>query len=202
MSIPRAVSCSGARTTTGTIPAGGERQPDDEADRGVAEHDAGRRQRVHGEREHECREAQAEQDPVEPGGERDRQHTAPRLGHLAAHLRDDPPAAHVARGGRQQQRSGDRDRRAMTCAERTAEQREAAERRDPAGERAAGERRAGQRGRAHPPRIAMRRKRVDHREAARRPRTGQAGDQRGDGERDQHGVFVWKYMTQKTRRPS
>ena len=81
-----------------------------------------------------------------------------------------------------------------------AEQREAAERRDAAGQRAGGERRAGDDRRAHPLRVAVRRERVDHREPARRPGPGQAGDQRGGGERDQHGTFVWKYMTQNTRR--
>ena len=140
MSIPRAVSCSGASTTTGTIRPVGEGEPDDDADGRLAEHEAGRGERVDGEGEHEGREAEAEQDAVQPGRERDRQHAPPRLGHLPAHLRDDPPAARVARGGREQQRGRDRDGGAVAGAERAAEQREAAERRHAAGERAGGER--------------------------------------------------------------
>ena len=101
-------------------PPGREREPDDEADRGVAEHEAGRGERVDGEGEHERREAEAEQHAVEPGRERDRQHAPPRLGHLAAHLRDDPPAGRVARGRRQQQRGRDRHGRALAGAERAA----------------------------------------------------------------------------------
>jgi hypothetical protein len=44
--------------------------------------------------------------------------------------------------------------------------------------------------------------RLDHREPARRPRAGDPGGERGEGEHPgQHGTFVWKYMTQYTRRP-
>ena len=88
----------------------------------------------------------------------------------------------------------------MARAERAAEEREAAEGRDAADDRAAGERRARERRDPHPLRVAVRRERVDHREAARRPGAGEAGDERSGRERDQHGTFVWKYMTQNTRR--
>ena len=70
------------------------------------------------------------------------------------------------------------------------------------GERAGGEGRARDERGAAPAVVPGRPDRLDHREAARRPRPGEAGPEGADCERGrQHLTFVSKYWTQKTRRP-
>ncbi len=178
----------------------GEGEPDGGAGRDVAEREAGGRERVDGERQDEGREAEAEQHAVQRRGERDRQHAAPGLGNLPADLRDDPASRGVARGGDEQRGGRQRARGRPAAAERATQRRQPAERRHAPGRRAGRERRAGDRGHAQAPGVAVGRERVDHREAARRPGAGDPRQHRGEDERGQHGTFVWKYMTQNTRR--
>ncbi len=170
--------------------AGAEREPEDRAERGVAERDADGGERPHREGEDEGREAEAEQHAVEAGGERDGQHAPPRLGHLAPDLRDDPQPARLA------DRRGDRDRRGhdrgarAAGAERLAEPRQPAEGQHAAGERAEREGDAGDERGPQPPGVPGGRQRLDHREPARRPRAGQPGRERGGGEHPgQHGFL-------------
>ena len=201
---PRSVPASGARITTGSVRPTPKPRPTSSPSAGSPSATLTAGQRPHGEGEDEGREAEPEQDPVEAGRERQRQHAPPRLGHLAAHLRDDPRAPRLAGGGRQRDRGGDGDRGRPAGADRPPEQRQAAERRHAAGERAGRERGAGHERRAQAPGVAVRRERVDHREPARRPRAGHARDQtRGeqDGLEHQQDTLVWKYMTQNTFRP-
>ena len=70
-----------------------------------------------------------------------------------------------------------------TRADCLAELRQPAERQHAAGERAEREREAGDERRSQPAGVARRRQRLDHREAARRPRAGDAGGERRGGER-------------------
>ena len=179
---PRALGHRGVQPATarrgerdhGQRTAGAEAEADRERRcAGSPEHDADPGQRPHGEGEDERGEAEAEQHAVEPGRERHRQHAPPRLGHLPPHLRHDPRAPGLA-GGRGERDRGRDDRR--PAAERAPEQREPAERQHAAGERSGRERHARDGGRPQPPGIAGGRERLHHREPARRPRPGHAGD--------------------------
>jgi hypothetical protein len=166
----------------GQQPPEPEPEPDQQPELRVAERHADPGQRPHGEGEDERGEAEPEQDAVEPGRQRHRQHAPPRLRHLAAHLRHDPRPAGLAHGGRERDRGGDRGSCRAARAERVAERRQPAERDRPAGERAGREGQARRHRRGHPAGVAVRRQRVDHREAAGRPRAGQPGDDRGGDE--------------------
>jgi hypothetical protein len=161
-----------------------EAEPGGDAQRRVPERHAHPRQRPDGEREDEGREPEAEQHAVEAGRERHGQHAAPRLRHLAAHLRHDPRPPRLPGGRRERD---ERRHRRRPGAERLTRQREPAERHDPAGERAEREGRARDDRRPQPPRVAGGRERLDHREPARGPRAGHAGgDRRDDQDGGQH----------------
>ena len=176
-----------------------ERQADPHAGRHVADGERDARQRPHRERQDERREAEAEQDAVAGGGDRQRQDAAPVLGHLAADLRGDARAARLGDRGRRRDDRGDHERD-LAAAEQRAQRGERAEGQHAADERAGDERRARRERRGAAARVLAERR--DHREPARRPRAGQARDERRDDERRrQHGTFVSKYMTQKTLRP-
>jgi hypothetical protein len=179
------VCTNGATATTGSA-AGAEGEADDAAELRPPERERHRREREHGVRQDERREAQSEQDAVEARRERKRQRSSPVLRHLPADLRRDRGAAGLG------ERSGDRDDRrgdeqvGAEAADRATGGRGEPERRDPS--RESPEREGGARLRHAPPRAADR---LDHRETARRPRPRQPGDRGDAGERDrQHGIFV------------
>ena len=160
-------------------------------------------ERPHREGQDEGREAEAEQDAVEAGRERDGHHAPPRLGHLPADLRHDPRAARLA------DRGGERDRgrrdRARAPPAPSALRRAARARRRSARRRRARRRRTSRRRRASSA-AGRRSPRGASVSTIENPHGDHApvtpGDERGGGEhRGQHGTFVWKYMTQKTRRP-
>jgi len=187
--------------------ADAERDAQHQAELDVAHRDAHRGERRQRPRQDVRREAHAEQDAVQAPGEGQRQDPPPGLRHLAAQLRRDAHAGRVEhrRGDGDRDRDAEGQRRGRAAGER-AERGQAAERDRPA-ERRPGRERGACRHRPPPPaRMAVGPERVDHREAARRPRAGQPGDEPGERQRDggelhQHGTFVWKYMTQNTLRP-
>ena len=133
--------------------------------------------------------------PYRRGSQRKRQPPAPGLRHLPPDLRPDARAGELGerRGGCDQR---GRLRRGLAAeAEPSPQHRQAAKQRGAAGERTEGERGAGgqEQAAAALPRRAG--ERVHHREAARRPRAGHAGEHGGRPERDlevaQHGTSVW-----------
>jgi hypothetical protein len=119
------------------------------------------------------------------------------LRQLAPHLRRDPHPPQLRDRGADGQRGGrDVGERTGASVDDAARERERGEGRDAAGERAEGERHAGRHGRRRTAAVAGGPDRLDHREAARRPRAGDPGEQRGGGEADrdrvgQHGTLVW-----------
>jgi hypothetical protein len=170
-------------------PPGAEGQAEHEPGGRVAERQRDARQRGHGEREHERREAEAEQQTVAGGGDGQRDHPPPVLGHLAADLGHDPRAARLQRGGHEDRPRGRPDGD-LSAAQDRAEQRQRPERERPAHQRARDEGRAGRDGRAPSARVAGGSERGHHRQPARRPRAGHPGGEGRDGQNDQHGTRV------------
>ena len=193
---PRSVPANGASADHRQRAAGAEREPDRQPQRRVAERDADSGERPDREGQHERREAEPEQHAVAGRRERHGQHAPPRLRHLAADLRRDPQPARLGHRGGDRDDRGGADRRRPAGAQRGAREREPPERDRAAGERAERERGAGCQRRAQPPRVAVRGERVDHREAARRPRAGHPGGERcGDQARGQHDRRGYKLRT-------
>ena len=166
-----------------------EADPDHQPGGRIAERQADPDQRPDAVGEHEGGEAEAEQDAVTGGRQGHRQGAAPADRELAPDLRDDRhPASLGDRGG---ERQGRRDAVGDASGgpdQRRAQHRDRRERDHSAEHREGNEGGGGGERRRHPPGVTGRADRLDHREAARRPRARRP-DQQGRGrQRDQQRV--------------
>ena len=164
-----------------------ERDPDGDPDQWRREQDGQPDERPEREREHECREAEAEQDAVQADRDGKRQDAPPVLRNLTSDLGEDRGVARLCdRGGERDDRCGERGVQAAGSADSGADPREERERDGSPGARSDRERDA----RCRCP-SSRRADRVDDREATRGPRPGDARDERDQDQRHcQHGIFV------------
>jgi hypothetical protein len=149
----------------------GEAEPD------LSENERNDRESPEREREDEGDEAEPEEHAVRSRGGRERQPAPPALGNLASDLRDDADAAGFGCGRCERDGYGHCDGRA-DC-NRTSQRAQAYEGGDPAREGSKGERDArggAEHGGAGLPDS------LDHREPARRPRSGESRDESGRAE--------------------
>ena len=158
-------------------PAEAEPGSEGEAEPDLSENERNDRESPEREREDERDEAEAQEHAVGTRGRRERQPAPPALGNLAADLRDDADSAGLGCGRCERDGDGHGDGRA-DC-DRTSQRAEAYEGGDSAREGSNGERdtrcSAENRG-AGPP------DRLDYREPARRPRSGEPRDESGRAE--------------------
>ena len=105
--IPTGRLASGASTTIGNARPIPNASPIATPTDGIADGEADAGERPGAEAEDERRESQAQQDPVERRGHRQRHAPAPGLGELPPHLRHDPHAADLGHGRDGRDRGGE-----------------------------------------------------------------------------------------------
>ncbi len=194
--IPDSRSAIGAISAIGSARPSPEREADRNSRDRLADGKHDSRERKDTEREHEGREAKPQENAVEAGGERHRHHAPPVLGKLSPQLRQDRHAAQLGACCHQRQCRGSDVRDSLVRPlNHAAEGSQQTERHYAPGQRADCECDASGEGRWAAAVVTGRTNRLDHRKATRRPGSGEAGEQGGDGEDDlepahQQGTFV------------